>query len=141
MSYIGIINDPNEYGVACNYVNFGVSLNGKTCNETLPNFVESYFFNDTLPCLPNSVQEQSYPEREIALVYPMPASDHINIELQAQQPETAQLRITDLLGRNIHKETFQGKIQVDLTGFTNGMYLTEIMQNGKIQITKIIIKL
>src|SRR4030095_4332500 len=34
---IGVINDPDIAGAACNYVHSGVSLSGRTCRGGLPN--------------------------------------------------------------------------------------------------------
>jgi len=41
--YLGIIHDPNELGLACNYQDSAYFLGGGTCGLGLPNFVTSYF--------------------------------------------------------------------------------------------------
>ena len=41
--YLGVINDPNTAGVACNYVEPGVTLGGRTSKEGLPTFISSFF--------------------------------------------------------------------------------------------------
>ncbi len=41
-TWLGVINNPNALGVACNYVDDGVSLNGKNGSLGLPNFVSYY---------------------------------------------------------------------------------------------------
>lgn len=45
--YLGVINNPNETGTACNYVSNGVSLNGQAGSFGLPNFISSYFYGLT----------------------------------------------------------------------------------------------
>ena len=40
-SFLGVINNPDILGTACNYVADGVSLNGRTSNLGLPGFVAS----------------------------------------------------------------------------------------------------
>ncbi len=41
-TYLGVINDPENSGLSCNYVNEGVDLNGKKCEQGLPPFIQSY---------------------------------------------------------------------------------------------------
>jgi len=40
---LGVINDPNQLGLACNYNNSGFSLTSGNCYLGLPNFMQSYF--------------------------------------------------------------------------------------------------
>ncbi|MCB2221773.1 MAG: gliding motility-associated C-terminal domain-containing protein [Bacteroidetes bacterium] len=41
--YVGVINQPNEDGLSCNYVDQGVSLNGKSCLFGLPNYISGVY--------------------------------------------------------------------------------------------------
>lgn len=41
--WLGVINSPNTLGAGCNFVNNGVSLNGKNAGAGLPNFISSIF--------------------------------------------------------------------------------------------------
>ena len=41
--YVGVINNPNDAGTACNYVDEGVYLSGKQSLLGLPNYIQSYF--------------------------------------------------------------------------------------------------
>ena len=41
--YLGVINQPDQPGVACDYVSEGVYLGGRTAEYGLPTFVQSYF--------------------------------------------------------------------------------------------------
>ncbi|MBL6944433.1 MAG: PKD domain-containing protein, partial [Bacteroidales bacterium] len=42
-SYLGVINNPNVLGIACNFVHDGVYLDGKAGRLGLPSFIQSYF--------------------------------------------------------------------------------------------------
>jgi len=63
--FLGVIDEPNALGVACNYMHNAVPLGGKTSRLGLPNFIESYFdtaitiiptaTNDTTICFGDSV--------------------------------------------------------------------------------------
>ncbi|WP_046745588.1 T9SS type B sorting domain-containing protein [Kordia zhangzhouensis] len=41
--YVGVINNPEADGAACNYVNQGVDLAGRQCKQGLPPFIQSFF--------------------------------------------------------------------------------------------------
>lgn len=54
--WLGVINNPNATGLACNYVNNGVPLAGKTSLLGLPNFITTYLkpalsFTASINCL------------------------------------------------------------------------------------------
>jgi len=43
--YLGVINNPEERGLACNFVEDGLYLGGRECFWGLPTFVQSYFYS------------------------------------------------------------------------------------------------
>jgi hypothetical protein len=47
--YLGVVNDPDVYGIGCNYVDTGFYLNGLDVNYGLPGFVESLVNENTPP--------------------------------------------------------------------------------------------
>ncbi len=57
---LGVINNPNEKGAACNYVDNAIYLGGRQSIFGLPTFIQSYFnslpsfFNDSNTCAGNS---------------------------------------------------------------------------------------
>ncbi|MBV7268944.1 T9SS type B sorting domain-containing protein [Winogradskyella luteola] len=42
-SFLGVINDPNEFGTASNYLHNQINLNSRVSRRGLPNFIQSYF--------------------------------------------------------------------------------------------------
>ena len=48
--YLSVINNPNEAGVSCNYIDSAIYLEGKKCSFGLPNFLDSYQYNNQLAC-------------------------------------------------------------------------------------------
>lgn len=44
--YIGVINNPNEKGIACNFVDEAIYLEGKTCKMGLPQSIQYYDLPD-----------------------------------------------------------------------------------------------
>ena len=78
------------------------------------------------------------------IIYPNPASDELFVEIFSRQNEgTAQLQITDLLGRTVRTEKLNLQAgnntrKISLKDFSSGMYFISLM-NGEI-ITKKFIK-
>ena len=48
-TFLGVINDPENAGTACNYVNNQVSLGSRQCKQGLPPFIQSFFIADVPP--------------------------------------------------------------------------------------------
>ncbi|MGB5376365.1 T9SS type B sorting domain-containing protein [Muriicola sp.] len=46
--YLGVINNPNEIGIAANYSHNAINLNGKNAMQGLPPFIQSFFGNTDL---------------------------------------------------------------------------------------------
>ena len=42
--FLGIINNPNQLGLGCDYIHDGIYLDGMTSKAGLPSFVHSYFY-------------------------------------------------------------------------------------------------
>lgn len=47
-SYLGVINNPNTVGLGCNYIENGISLNGRISSIGLPPFIQSFFLSGIL---------------------------------------------------------------------------------------------
>jgi gliding motility-associated-like protein len=45
LSELGVINDPDQPGMACNFDSIGFNLGGPVCRLGLPSFIQSYFVN------------------------------------------------------------------------------------------------
>jgi|GEM_PF-1724663 len=56
---LGVINNPNLAGAACNYVDEGFALNGKETQYGLPNFIESDVFGTAISSVSTSVLLES----------------------------------------------------------------------------------
>jgi PKD repeat protein len=46
---VGLIDSPDQPGIACNYTDFGVNLNGNICQYGLPNFPQCVYPSSTVP--------------------------------------------------------------------------------------------
>lgn len=71
-------------------------------------------------------------------LYPNPAKDNLTIDLYAsfmKIPENSQVLITDATGKLIYKEKIgkkENKINVNTSGFANGMYFVSIRSNNSV---------
>jgi hypothetical protein len=75
------------------------------------------------------------------LVSPNPASNRVSIVVPAAGNSTYQFAIADVNGRVLFtKETSENSIEVDLTGFTSGLYLVQARNVKKIFTEKLVVK-
>lgn len=58
--YLGVINNPNEIGLACNFVFDGFYLGGKRSKLGLPSFNQSFFFTPAINFTSNCEGQQSF---------------------------------------------------------------------------------
>lgn len=71
-------------------------------------------------------------------VQPNPASEYVTIALNGS--DSGSLKIVDVLGNVVVKETISGTKKIDLADFKNGVYFIMIEVNGKTYNRKLIVK-
>ncbi len=64
------------------------------------------------------------------LVYPNPASNFINIYSESTEIKKMRVELLDIAGKSIHSETFQNKLQLDLSGYTSGVYFIKVYDDN-----------
>ncbi len=91
----------------------------------------------------NNMMETGVPEQSESLsfnVYPVPAIDHVTIEIDNPDNKELLLEIYSNAGRLVHDEVIFTKTRIDLTGFTDGMYILRIKGDNVYGTRKIIVK-
>ncbi len=79
----------------------------------------------------------SYSEKEniFAEVFPNPVTESLNVEIRSYENLNCQIKLTDLLGREVWKDKFKikknGNYQFDLTGINQGIYFIIISAEGE----------
>jgi len=123
-SYISKINDPNNLGLSCNFVNNGVYLAGKTAKRGLPNlfYYKGFQF---ITEINNAISA------EIS-VFPNPAKTLLYIKGFLGD----EIQVIDINGKKVLEAKNNGKI--DISTFTNGLYLIKIRKGNKSYCTKFI---
>lgn len=126
-SYLSKINDPNNLGTSCNFVNNSVYLAGKTAKRGLPNLF--YYKNFQFITKYN----ETFNNTEIS-IYPNPTSDKLFID----GFKGCKLQVIDALGNVVINTLNSGKI--DVSSLVNGLYLISINKDQKEFYTKVIIE-
>ena len=79
-------------------------------------------------------------QKEIGVkVYPNPASDHVNISIDTDQPDRLRLTLYDMQGRKVWNGCFTSTLTLD--GLANGIYLLKVIapESGQQTLKKLII--
>lgn len=100
--YIAIIENPNEIGLACGFVDSSLYLGGRYCYVSLPNFIQSYFDSDSsTTCFQTKTQDVK-PYNQKLEIYPNPFHDYTNIKIPKEIIKNNEIAISviDLLGKN-----------------------------------------
>lgn len=95
----------------------------------------------TLPCdwFTTSLPEESL--RNLLRIFPNPVKDKIFIESKIPGNQTIQIRVKDVLGKNIIRREFQGKqTEIDLSELGQGIYFLELSEDQQITSTQKFIK-
>jgi hypothetical protein len=83
--------------------------------------------------------EGRYKENRSIAIYPNPADDIMNIEIETIH--NAFMEIYDVNGRLILRKAFHAENEkVDVSGFSAGVYLVKITQNGTVSIEKVLVR-
>jgi V8-like Glu-specific endopeptidase len=87
--------------------------------------------------------ENFYDKSGSVRVFPNPSEGIINIEFQYQYPGPVTLKIMNLTGRVLYTNTFslmEKTSQLNISGYSSGIYLMEVQSAGFIAIHKIILE-
>jgi len=63
-------------------------------------------------------------------VYPNPASNFINICTESTEMKIMKVDLLTIAGKSVHSETFQNKLQLDLSGYSNGLYFIRVFDDN-----------
>lgn len=130
--YLGVINNPNASGTACNYIDNFVDLNGHEASYGLPNFVDSYDYSNKIDdCQTMGVDDQ---DNAISVtVFPNPVSGDATLQLN-KNLSNAICTLTNSLGQCVKEMTgVEGStIGLSRAALPSGIYYLQIMEDGEI---------
>ncbi len=117
---LGVIQDPNAMGAACQFADTAVSISG-TSSFGLPNVVCDYSYTNTVPqCSnPEGIGEHQW----TASVHPNPTNGTVMLEGPVGRTVIS-IRVCNTSGRTVHSsnEGFVGNSTLDLGHLQSGMY-------------------
>lgn len=92
----------------------------------------------------SGVDDDPYNNMQIHL-FPVPASDYVNIRITNCQKQKMVLQVTNLMGSILYKQSiepvYELQSKIDLTHYTPGMYVLIVkLQNGKSIVEKFLVK-
>lgn len=123
-SFPGIVN-ANNYKRIVVFFNFGFSGNG-----------ESYYFDDI--ALTQGLSNENFTLNQQPLVYPNPSNGLFTISLK---DEIKEVTVSTLLGQQVLKiQPNSNSVAVDISNFSNGIYLINFSSNSKRYTSKFIKK-
>jgi hypothetical protein len=134
--YLGIINNPNAQGTSANYLHNGISLNSKTSDYSLPSFIDSYNYPNTVFNCETGINEVDNTKLTMR-IYPNPSNEPFNISLPVQQ--TFNLQVVDIAGRIVYtNKNATGNITVDCSNFSSGVYFVKAINERTVLTGKLV---
>lgn len=124
-----VINQPDELGTACDFIQNGIKLPDPSNGASFPNFPR-FRVDEEEKCDPTITSvfgDRVYYRRELE-VYPSPSTGLFTIRLP-DALQRATLIVTDIQGQLIEKKVLDGldkKISINLSGFPAGNYNIDI---------------
>lgn len=145
ISQSGIMLTANESGATYAWIdcNTMTLISGETsqsytatANGDYAAIVTAGNCTDTSACATvNTVGIEEHQQSALVRVYPNPSNGLFSIELS----KNAAVEITNLTGKSILNQNYtSGQHNVDLTNYSNGIYLVKVRGNGVVSTTKII---
>ncbi len=139
--YLHVINNPDSMGIACDLCQHCIQLPALNA-FTMPNFPNYYLgaeVGSVCDSLTNSVSELHKINSEIS-VYPNPAKDNATIKYLISKD--ALLIIINSLGEVVQEISLSAENQsttIDLSKFKNGAYTCKVVQEGKVDVGRLIV--
>ncbi len=129
--YISFIQQPDNAGFACNYVENAFYLGGNVTQNGLPNFINTYFSSLTSTKNENSTDYFS--------LYPNPTKDFLVVEINNSINFTVD--IFDLAGKQVtlKEEKFRRGKKFDFNSLKSGIYFLKLHTENMTTTKKIIV--
>ena len=132
LTHAGMIDSPNNSGVACNYIPDAIDLMGRV-HFGFPEFVDSYFRDLNYFNCSTDIEEIKSQD-SIVTIYPNPASDFINIQCRSSgnnKSDSYRIKIYNTTGiLCIEKNITDENTVLDIHSLSSGLYFMQFFQNN-----------
>jgi hypothetical protein len=131
-SYIGSIENPDEIGTACGFINNSVYLGSGVCQAGLPCLANVKSNTVTIAAIETPSNSDSIK------VYPNPTEDSFTLKFEEFQ-ENALVEVYSLDGRLVYSKKCNGisSLVIDLSDEAAGYYTVSVVANSKISKTRL----
>jgi hypothetical protein len=129
---LGVINQPDSPGVACNFQPFSFYLGGKRNYVGLPNNPDydlPQLYGSACDTLNVHVSETKKLDKEFS-IYPNPSDEFVNF--YSKISSVGEIRIYDLVGKQVLKRQLHNG-RVTISGINPGIYSASLFVNDKFQ--------
>lgn len=127
-TYLSVIGNPNNAGLACNYADSVVSLNSKAASYGPPNFIAGYNYSNTKPSC-STTDIGGYSSEEHYAVFPNPANGLFKI-LISKPIQNGQLQIINSTGQCVFSQNVvEGINEFSIKDLPAGVYHYILLQN------------
>ena len=138
---LGIINSPNNIGISCNYIDYGINISPATHNTSLPSFIAGYNYknNERPGCITTGI-ENDFLFNQLK-ISPNPFSTSTQISFDKTYRNIA-LYLYDLQGKLLLQNHYSDCNQITLhrNQLSNGLYFLKIIiDDMQIETRKIVI--
>jgi hypothetical protein len=130
--FLSVINNPNDTGLASNYISNAIDLLGQNCNFGLPNFNDAFDYSNSSVLCNVGIQENN--NKNSFFLFPNPTSGLLNLSIQDIETKSLNLKVENILGQKVYSENIgitSGSLSktINLEGLNKGMYLLKIEMN------------
>ena len=146
-SMLSVINNPNLYGLGCNYQYNSISLANRKGSYTLPSFIAGYNYSNTTYNCSAGIEELSNNSQLILYQNePNPFGDNTVIRyfIPENTKSTAFIVFYDIYGKEIKKAELTtkgfGNVNANTENLASGIYSYSLIVNERVVDTKKMIK-
>jgi len=132
---LGVIEFPNLLGISCNVIENAISLQGQLSGTMLPNFISTYFNQDSLNGCFYSLEISENDLKSDILIFPNPAVNVLNVWIKSEnqdQDDGCSIILIDMLGNVVYKQVYEtvnvsgNKYIVDTQNLNSGIYILQV---------------
>ncbi len=137
-NFLGVINDPNNVGTSCNYVDNSIAISPATNNTSLPSFIAGYnYVNNRIPDCSKTASIATPHTASNMLIHPNPFSYSTNLRVN-QELTSATLTVYNVYGESvIELGNLSGQtIVFNREHLHSGIYFIRLTQDNKVVATE-----
>lgn len=124
---LAIIHNPNNPGLACNFQDYAISLNGAKSGESLNSMIQSYFNEDlsAYKCF-TGIEDVQGTFNDSVEVYPNPFTDKVKITFN--RTVNCAINLYDLTGKEVFSvlEINTTSVAISRGSISDGVYILKI---------------